>query len=144
MRLVDTNVLVYAHDRSSPKQPAAMKILGDAFSGTSQLCVTPEILLELYNVITNPRRIARPLTVSQAGRIVTLYGGSSRRRKIYPDSPTLGAAIDLCIRTQTKGADVFDAYLVATALSHGVTEVYTENTVDMARFGMTVVDPFSS
>lgn len=144
MRLVDTNVLVYAHDRSSLKHQAAVKILRAAFSGIVQLCVTPQVLLEFYNVITNPRRIAHPLSVGEAGRVVGLYLRSSRIGKIHPDSSTVGAAIDLSVRTQTKGADVFDAFLAATALSHGVSEVYTENVADLARFGMTPVDPFAT
>jgi predicted nucleic acid-binding protein len=52
--LVDTNVLVYAADKTSPfHQPA--KILRDKGEvGKTSLCVCPQVLNEFFAVVTDP------------------------------------------------------------------------------------------
>ncbi len=142
MILVDSNVLIYAHDKASPKRAAARQIIHDALTGTRDICITLQNLVEFYNVITNPRRVSQPLSALAAMRCLRLYWRSSRITKLYPAATTMGRLLQLVVTTGVTGADVFDAFLAATVLENGVTEVYTENVTDLARFGMTAINPF--
>ena len=62
--LVDTNVLVYAHDRSAPrKQMRAIEVL-DRIVDQSLGVLTPQVLAEFFAVVT--RKIPAPLSVADA------------------------------------------------------------------------------
>ncbi len=142
MRLVDSNVLIYAHDKASPKRAAARQIIHDALTGTLDICVALQNLVEFYNVITNPRRVSQSPTASAAARCLRLYWQSNRIVKIYPTTTTMDRLLQLVTTTGVTGADIFDAFLAATALDNGVAEVYTENVTGLMRFGMTAINPF--
>jgi predicted nucleic acid-binding protein len=69
--LVDTNLLVYAYDRSeSEKQAKAVELLDELVkNGTGIL--SPQILSEFYNVVT--RKLAAPLTPQEAYTSISNY-----------------------------------------------------------------------
>ena len=69
--LVDTNVLVYAYDRSEPeKQHRALEVL-DRLAVTSVGVISTQVLAEFFVAIT--RRIAAPLSVAEAYERVENY-----------------------------------------------------------------------
>ena len=69
--LVDTNVLVYAYDRSEPeKQHRALEVL-DRLAVTSVGVISTQVLAEFFVAIT--RRIAAPLSVAKAYERVENY-----------------------------------------------------------------------
>lgn len=69
--LVDTNLLVYAYDRSEPeKQAKAVELLDELVkNGTGIL--SPQILSEFYAVVT--RKLAAPLTPQEAYTSISNY-----------------------------------------------------------------------
>ena len=69
--LVDTNVLVYAYDRSEPvKQRQAVEVL-DTLTAHDLAVVSTQILAEFFVTVT--RKISAPLTPSEAyGRLENL------------------------------------------------------------------------
>jgi predicted nucleic acid-binding protein len=69
--LVDTNVLVYAYDRSEPeKQKRALGIL-DALAENENGALSVQVLSEFFNTIT--RKIAAPLSIADACERVSNY-----------------------------------------------------------------------
>ena len=69
--LVDTNLLVYAYDRSEPeKQAKAVEILDELVkNGTGIL--SPQVLSEFYTVVT--RKLAAPLTPREGYTSISNY-----------------------------------------------------------------------
>jgi predicted nucleic acid-binding protein len=69
--LVDTNLLVYAYDRSDPeKQAKAVEILDELVkNGTGIL--SPQVLSEFYTVVT--RKLAAPLTPQEGYTSISNY-----------------------------------------------------------------------
>ena len=69
--LVDTNLLVYAYDRSEPeKQAKAVELLDELVkNGTGILC--PQVLSEFFTVVT--RKLAAPLTSQEAYSSISNY-----------------------------------------------------------------------
>ncbi len=60
--LVDTNILIYAYDRSEPvKQAKALEVL-DTLAGNGGY-LSPQILAEFFSVAT--KKIAAPLSIEQ-------------------------------------------------------------------------------
>lgn len=69
--LVDTNILVYAYDRSEPaKQIQASNIL-DELATRSAGVLSTQILAEFYTAVT--QKLARPLTPEEAYRELELF-----------------------------------------------------------------------
>jgi len=61
VNFIDTNVLVYAADQSSPFHDRCVELREKGLSGEIELCLSPQILSELFAVITHPKRVANPL-----------------------------------------------------------------------------------
>jgi uncharacterized protein len=64
--IVDTNVLVYALDADAPQHAAARALLEAARDASATLFVTSQILCEFYSIVTNPRRVPKPRTATDA------------------------------------------------------------------------------
>lgn len=69
--LVDTNLLVYAYDRSEPeKQTKAVDILDELVKNGSGI-LSPQVLSEFYTVVT--RKLATPLTPQEGYTSISNY-----------------------------------------------------------------------
>jgi predicted nucleic acid-binding protein len=66
LSVLDTNVLVYAHDQDSAYHQAAARLLANANDSDAGLCVTPQTLAEFFAVITSPKRVTNPRSAEEA------------------------------------------------------------------------------
>src|ERR1022692_1428840 len=69
--LIDANVLVYAMDADAPQHAASRALLDAAGDPSITLYVTSQILCEFYSLITNPRRVARASSSTEALNIIS-------------------------------------------------------------------------
>ena len=60
--LLDTNLLVYYHQQLSPFHGQAKAVLETGLRGEMPLCICPQVLMEFYAVITNPKRVTHPIS----------------------------------------------------------------------------------
>jgi predicted nucleic acid-binding protein len=58
--LVDTNILVYAADITAEFHEPSRQLRDRGRRGEISLVVTPQMLMEFFAVVTNPRRVANP------------------------------------------------------------------------------------
>jgi predicted nucleic acid-binding protein len=69
---VDTNILVYAHDRSAgPKRERAIRLL-DRLADSRGGLLSTQVLMEFYHTVT--RKVSRPLPPPLAREIVSDFG----------------------------------------------------------------------
>ncbi len=139
MILIDSNILVYAINRDSPKHKRAKAYLADH---QKELALAQQNILETVWVLTH-RKFTHPMTsraaLDAASRIATVA------TLITPVRATYYLACDLIKQHRLSGDRVFDAYLAATMLTNGVTSIATDNVGDYAGFrGIAVINPFSS
>ena len=141
--LLDTNVLVYAADATSPFHEPSRRLRDRGFWGEVPLVVTPQILMEFFAVITSPRRVTTPRSPQEAGAEVEQYVRADRIAKIFPSAATLEQTCTLLRQhPQVARQEVFDLFLAATMLAHEVTHIYTYNRSHFARFpGIQVLAP---
>lgn len=135
--LLDTNVLVYARDRSeSQKGPFAQRLLHDLFSAGRPILST-QVLSEFFWAVT--RKIPLPLTVDEAI--------AETRRLIVLTSvvPLTAALIDEALEAvSTHGMPLWDAQILAAALIHGASVVLSEDFQHRRRIGgVTFLNPFA-
>lgn len=76
--LLDTNVLVYAHDSLRTKHAEARRLCDLGLAGGATLCLAPQNLFEFYAVVTNPERVATPRSAQEALEEVAMIGQVDR------------------------------------------------------------------
>jgi predicted nucleic acid-binding protein len=69
--LVDTNILVYAYDRSEPDKQAKALELIDTLARDNSGYLSPQILAEFFTVVT--RKIAAPMSMEQGYASLSNY-----------------------------------------------------------------------
>lgn len=97
--LLDTNVLVYYHQDLSPFHSRAKAILEMGLRRELPLCLCPQVLMEFYATITNPRRVTDPVSPEQALAEVEKYFTCSWLGIIYPKEETLRITVDFLKNT---------------------------------------------
>lgn len=134
LALIDTNVLVYAMDNSSPYYTESKTLVEKGRKGELSLCVTPQILCEFYAVVTDSKRIKKPITRQEAIHELNRFIRSQNIRVIYVTSLVTKKILELLDQYPVVKQDIFDLKLVATMLSNNVTKLYTYNRSDFEQF----------
>lgn len=135
--LIDTNILIYAINADSSKHKTATKFLEEF---KTDLEVAHQNILESLRVLTHPK-FARLMSAKDAmGAVLSITNAC---RLIGPTFQTVYIALDLIKKYHIKSDQVFDAYLVATALSNGIEVITTDNVADFRKIKeIKVVNPF--
>ncbi len=128
--VLDTNVLVYAHDRQSPFFAGASALLNAALRRPGLYAVTPQVLSEFFAVVSDGRRVPNPATPAAAADAVIRLYRSRSLAKVYPKRGTIARAVRLAARLDRRGAALFDVILAQTLLDNGVRRIVTEDVAD--------------
>jgi len=132
--LLDTNVLVYAADGTSPFYQPSRQLRDSGLHGEVSLCVFPEIFSEFFAVITDSRRVHNPRTQEEAATEIEKYLKAEHLLKLYPGPDVMEIMLELLRRYEIKKQEIFDLQLVATMLSNNIKRIYTFNREHFDRF----------
>jgi predicted nucleic acid-binding protein len=132
--LLDSNILIYTTQEEAPQYPAAKHLRDQAIQGTVSACISPQILLEFYAVVTNPRRASAPLTPEEAIQEMRRYTESRELLMIFPGNRIVERILTLLAAHPVTSQDIHDLHLAATMIENGVTKVYTFSREDFAPF----------
>ncbi len=133
---VDTNVLVYAHDRAAGwKRDRARELLEELWNRSSGVLST-QVLQEFY---VNVRRKARPpLPTDEARALVADYLAWD---PVVSDGTAVLDAIDVGERHQLS---FWDALIVVAATRGGASIIYSEDFSHRQKLGpVQVLNPFA-
>ncbi len=136
--LVDTNVLVYAHDRGEPvKQQQAIQVL-DALQATGQGRLTAQVMGEFFRATTRPS--TSMLTIEQAQQQVDNF------ILTWTILDTTAMVVQEAVRgVLAHRLSYYDAQIWATARLNQIAVVFSEDFADgRALEGVRFVNPFSS
>jgi len=133
---VDTNVLVYAHDRSEPgKQGIAQAMLDTLWRDRAGVLST-QVLQEFYVVAT--RKFGPPMPRGRAREVVALY---AEWPVVQTDVLLVLAASELEDRHTLS---FWDALIVEAARRAGATRLLTEDLQHGRRIGgLSIENPFA-
>jgi len=134
--LVDTNVLVYAYDRSEPEKGARATEVLDRLVATGIGVLTTQVLAEFVVAVT--RKLPAPLTISQAYDRVRNYTQSWHVLDV-----TSMAVLEAVRGVRDHGFHFWDALIWASARLNQIAIVFSEDLpadalVESVRF----VNPF--
>ena len=136
-KFFDTNILIYASDRSEPeKQARARRLLKNAIENETGV-VSTQVLSEFLTVVT--RRIQQPLSIEEAEHVIEQIA-------ILPvvgvDLALVRQAIGTCRRYRIA---YWDSLIIAAAERAGCTRIVSEDlNPGQSYHGLVVVNPFES
>ena len=141
--MVDTNILVYAHNQDSPYFKQAKWVLAGLIE-KGGFCLTPLILFEFFSVITNGRKIEAPLSPDTAICIIEDMLESQLINVIeFRDDLSFFQWLRDYSDSTTR-YQIYDASIGYTMLQSQKTELYTNNTKDFKKFDfIKAINPFS-
>lgn len=130
---VDSNIIIYSLNKTSSFHIRASKLLQQLLD--SSFYLTPQVILETYNVITDAKKAVEPLTSKQANTALYSILNHPACNLIVPTEKTLAICIDLATQYNLLGQQkIYDCYLAATILENHIEFLYTANTEDFAIF----------
>jgi predicted nucleic acid-binding protein len=129
---VDTNVLVYAQLNGSPFQSQAQAVLQQLHGGGSTLWISRQVLREYLAATTRLGALTGSIPIASLVGDVQYF---CTQYQIAEDNAAVTAALlQLLTAVPTGGKQVYDANIVATMQTYGITHLLTHNTADFARF----------
>jgi len=134
MVLLDTNILVYASNKSSSLFEKAKKIRDSALKGKLDACISLQNLSEFYSVITSSKRVEKPLIPQEAKREVEKYLRCLAIRKLTVKPSTVFSTMKLAEKYNVRKQNIYDAQIVAIMMENKVTRILTRNTDDFSLF----------
>ncbi|AFZ34874.1 PilT protein domain protein [Stanieria cyanosphaera PCC 7437] len=119
LEFVDTNVLVYAYDRSAGKKHLLASNLIKKLWQTRQGCLSVQVLQEFYVTVT--RKVSQPLAWQEASEII-------RNLSVWQvHSPQTDDILD-AIRIQNRyGISFWDSMIVVSAVTMNCQIIWTED-----------------
>lgn len=133
MHFFDTNVLVYALDRSEPSRQAVARELVREAMRSQSMVISTQVMLEFY-ATAQRRKLATPQII-----VALLHE--------WAEGITVSTTPDLLFRAfalqQRHELSLWDAAIVQAAIDSSCDVLYTEDLQDGHRFGSVgVVNPF--
>jgi predicted nucleic acid-binding protein len=125
--LLDTNILVYANNADSPFHAPCRALVEKAIAGDIDAVIAVQNLVELYAVITDKRRVERPLSSDDGRKLIEFYATLDTLRIISPSVNSLSILTQLIAEQKPQAQHIFDFMLVATMMENNVSGIYTYN-----------------
>ncbi len=126
--LIDSNILVYSINVSSPKHNKAQRFLQE---NLNNLEIAHQNIFETLRVLTHPK-FPSPMRIDKALEAIEEILKVSKI--ISPDYRTHNITLELIRKYKLMADQIFDAYLTATAISNGINVIATDNTRDFKKF----------
>jgi len=134
---VDTNVFVYAHDRSAGAKQAQARRLIDRLFASGTGCLSVQVLQEVFVTLT--RKVPRPLDEAAAEAVIETL---SSWRAFEPRVGSVFSAIGL---ERRLGIAFWDAMILHAAAELECEIVWSEDLkAGQAYDGVTVRNPFAA
>jgi uncharacterized protein len=132
MRLVDVNVLVYAHRQDTVRHLDYAAWLRDLLHDPEPYGMSDLVLSGFLRVVTNPKVFSRPTPIETAIDFTQLLRTQPNCVPVEPGQRHWELFTGLCRSAGVKGNLVPDAYLAALAIESGSEWITTDR--DFSRF----------
>lgn len=135
LTFVDTNVLLYAHDRTAGGKHQVARDLVAGLWGSRSGALSTQVLLEFY--VNATRKLPRPMPAARARAVVTRYANWMVHR-VEPADVIAASQLEMRHRQS-----FWDALIIVSAARCGATRLLTEDLQHGRRFAdVEIVDPF--
>lgn len=141
---IDTDFLVAAEVREHPFHSDANSLLDALLSAGHLLALAPQTLAEFIHVVTDPKRMPRPLTMSEAIQRAEHWWQAKEVLRVFPDGQATSEFLSWLSLYQLGRKRLLDTMLAATMQAAGVQRLITNNRRDFAVFNALEIVRFHS
>jgi toxin-antitoxin system PIN domain toxin len=119
MRLIDVNVLIYAHRQDGPHYAQYKSWLETALDSPEALGVADLVLSAFLRIVTNPKAFRSPTPLAIGLDFVEAIRAHPNYVSVSPGPRHWPIFVRLCRETGASGNLIPDAYLAALAIESG-------------------------
>lgn len=131
---LDANILIYALYADAPQHEASRFLIWKILNGDRRAFLSPQILSEMYAVVTDKRRVTKARSPEEASPVIEMLV-SCPFVTVLPMTKHVSRRLAKLVRMHdVRGADVFDAQIVATMMEHGLRTICTYNQKDFVPY----------
>lgn len=135
--LLDSNIIIYSIVKDSPKKDLSQKFIKE---NQIILSISHQVILESLRVLTHPK-FKNPMDYK--GALKSVWTIVDALSIVSPNPETIYITRELIAKYRMESNRIFDAYLVATAISNGIKIIATDNTKHFKIFDeIKVLNPF--
>jgi predicted nucleic acid-binding protein len=132
---IDTDFLVAAEIRDHPFHREADALLQSLLADGHDLAVAPQTLAEFIHIVTDGKRMPRPLTLAEATARAEHWWQAAEVVRVFPDGQAVTDFLAWLTRHQLGRKRLLDTLLAATFQRAGVKRLLTNNDRDFKLFG---------
>ena len=98
--------------------------------------LAPQVLTEFIHVVTDPRRFAHPLSMTEAIDRAQLWWDAQEVKPVFPSQDSTRLTLQWLRDHRLGRKRLLDTQLAATYFANEITQIATSNTQDFALFGV--------
>jgi len=125
MKCLDTSVLIYAADSSSPLHARASELLEQSVKGVWAACVCEPSLHDLAAILTSSSRVRKPLSPALAWRMIDKLVRYPQPVILQSDETILKRAFKLMEKYSLQRERFSECHIAAIMLAHNVKTLVT-------------------
>lgn len=132
---VDTSFLVAVEVASHHDHAASHSRLQRFLKAKDQFALVPQVLAEFIHVVSDPKRFATPLTMTQAMERAKAWWNAAEIVQIFPSAESTALFLAWLEEHHLGRKRLLDTMLASTLRAGGVTSILTLNHNDFFVFG---------
>lgn len=132
MIIPDLNLLLYAHDQTSPHHIAASAWWSRCMNGSEEVGLVSVVIFGFVRIATHPKVFLSPCSIAEATNLVNSWLARPQCHVVTPSSANIQGVLALLQQAGTGGNLTTDAQIAALALQEKAI-VHTNDT-DFHRF----------
>lgn len=132
---IDTDFLVAVEIRDHPFHHQADALLHALLADGHELAVVPQTLAEFIHIVTDPKRMPRPLTMADAIGRAEHWWEAEEVVRVLPNGQAVTDFLGWLSRYQLGRKRLLDTLLAATFHQAGVKRLITNSVKDFKGFG---------
>mgnify|MGYP001602361318 CR=1 FL=1 len=140
--IIDSNIWIYSINPASDFHNEAIGFLREIL--TKRFAITPQIILEIYNVIVDPKKVVKPLSSKEAYKYLSSIGKNHQCDLLIPSKEVFDTCMDLAQKNNLQGQQkIYDCYLASMSLTNHIDTIYTINIKDFKIYPfLKAINPF--
>jgi predicted nucleic acid-binding protein len=131
---IDTDFLVALEIRDHPFHHAADALLRKLLTEGHDFALVPQTLAEFLHVVTDPKRMPQPLSMSEAIQKAEHWWMAAEVVRVFPEGQVVRGFLGWLSHYQLGRKRLLDSMLAATFQHHGVKRLITNNVKDFKVF----------